>query len=278
MGRLLLVVSSIAFASLGPASVFSQESVPIDTANGTGAQPDASSPATPSGSAEGWSESIEKQILAAATTRVPGISNVRIGTPSSEQVLIDFWRAIEEAVVSRVTKSVRVELLGRLVDSAARVIAGPEPTPALLDQARASIERARKAVTEIRNVNLLEQIKCKCEKEDWTRTLKGCFENCANPQKELILEWLALGYSDDEIKQGMVEATGTTEVLVRERGFVEKYGAYAVFGGAVAAGLVLLFFSLRSSPGEVSGVERSKLDPRWEAELDKELQAADDDE
>ena len=51
-----------------------------------------------------------------------------------------------------------------------------------------------------RILRLFSEFKCKCPKEDWTRTLAGCFEPCVDPQKALIRKLVAQGLDDDAIR------------------------------------------------------------------------------
>ena len=66
-----------------------------------------------------------------------------------------------------------------------------------------------------RILRLFSEFKCKCPKEDWTRTLAGCFEPCVDPQKALIRKLVAQGLDDDAIRARMIEDAGTEKVIAR---------------------------------------------------------------
>jgi|GEM_PF-1797578 len=66
-----------------------------------------------------------------------------------------------------------------------------------------------------RILRLFSEFKCKCPKEDWTRTLEGCFEPCVDPQKALIRKLVAQGLDDGEIQVRMIQDAGTEKVVAR---------------------------------------------------------------
>jgi len=66
-----------------------------------------------------------------------------------------------------------------------------------------------------RILRLFSEFKCKCPKEDWTRTLAGCFEPCVDPQKALIRKLVAQGLDDDAIRTRMIQDAGTEKVIAR---------------------------------------------------------------
>ena len=66
-----------------------------------------------------------------------------------------------------------------------------------------------------RILRLFSEFKCKCPKEDWTRTLAGCFEPCVDPQKALVRKLVAQGLDDDAIRARMIEDAGTEKVIAR---------------------------------------------------------------
>ena len=69
---------------------------------------------------------------------------------------------------------------------------------------------------DIRRLNrLYAEFKCKCPKENWTRTLAGCFEPCVDPQKGLVRRLVAEGLSDEKIRLRMILDAGTEQVLAR---------------------------------------------------------------
>ena len=75
--------------------------------------------------------------------------------------------------------------------------------------------RAQESGDSKRILRLFSEFKCKCPKEDWTRTLAGCFEPCVDPQKALIRRLVAQGLDDAAIRVRMIEDAGTEKVIAR---------------------------------------------------------------
>jgi hypothetical protein len=71
--------------------------------------------------------------------------------------------------------------------------AGPTARGAML------VEEAARAVRTAREDELFGRIMCWCPKEDWTKTLSGCPDPCANEQKDLVRAWLTEGLTETEI-------------------------------------------------------------------------------
>jgi cytochrome c-type biogenesis protein CcmH/NrfF len=67
------------------------------------------------------------------------------------------------------------------------------------------VTTARKKHDDMRTSRLHQGLMCWCREENWTRTLQGCTDGCAEPQKTLIMTWIAEGYTDEEIIQKMVD-------------------------------------------------------------------------
>ncbi len=124
---------------------------------------------------------------------------------------------------------------------------------------------------------LYAEFKCKCPKEDWTRTLAGCFEPCVDPQKDLVRRLVAEGFSDEKIRLRMILDAGTEQVLARPSS-MPNYIPYAIFA---TLGLCVLFVLRRMlRQGRIEGcrdddpeLERRPadelMDARIEAELDR---------
>jgi len=66
-----------------------------------------------------------------------------------------------------------------------------------------------------RILRLFSEFKCKCPKEDWTRTLAGCFEPCVDPQKALIRKLVAQGLDDHAIRDRIIQDAGTEKVIAQ---------------------------------------------------------------
>ena len=124
---------------------------------------------------------------------------------------------------------------------------------------------------------LYAEFKCKCPKENWTRTLAGCFEPCVDPQKGLVRRLVAEGLSDEEIRRRMILDAGTEQVLARPSS-LPNYIPYAIFATLGLCVLLVLRRMLRQGRTEDcldddSELERrttgTPMDARIEAELDK---------
>lgn len=129
---------------------------------------------------------------------------------------------------------------------------------------------------EKRILRLFEEYKCDCDKEDWTRTLFGCFEPCADRQRNLIRKLVADGASDEEIREKMIADAGTEKVLARPH-FLPNlipYGLLALLGCG-------MFFTLSRMRNQTRGAKDSEagggsalqdndgFDDRVEAELSR---------
>ncbi len=132
-----------------------------------------------------------------------------------------------------------------------------------------------------RILRLFSEFKCKCPKEDWTRTLAGCFEPCVDPQKALIRKLVAQGLDDDTIRARMIQDAGTEKVIARPSAAywmillpnLFPITFFVVLGG----GVVLLLMRMRKqtrlagdAPSPYAGREPStELVDRVEEELNR---------
>ena len=129
---------------------------------------------------------------------------------------------------------------------------------------------------EKRILRLFEEYKCDCDKEDWTRTLFGCFEPCADRQRNLIRKLVADGASDEEIREKMIADAGTEKVLARPH-FLPNlipYGLLALLGCGVLLTLTRMRNQTRIAKETESGRSPalqgdSDLEDRIEAELSR---------
>ena len=116
-----------------------------------------------------------------------------------------------------------------------------------------------------RILRLFSEFKCKCPKEDWTRTLAGCFEPCVDPQKTLIRKLVAQGLDDDAIRARMIQDAGTEKVIARPSAAywilllpnLFPITAFLVLGGGVVLMLVAMRKKTRlagdGEPGSAAG-------------------------
>lgn len=139
------------------------------------------------------------------------------------------------------------------------------------------------AVDSKRVLRLFEQFKCDCSKEDWTRTLAGCFEPCVNRQKALVRELVAQGrdgkrpkLSDEEITQRMIDDAGTDKVLARPGVFPPGLLPYVIFSLLGCGVFLALRRMLRETSVQVDPLKEKvpDLDPghkELEDRLEEEL-------
>ena len=132
------------------------------------------------------------------------------------------------------------------------------------------------ASEEKRILRLFEEYKCDCPKEDWTRTLFGCFEPCADRQRKLIRKLVAGGASDQEIREKMIADAGTEKVLAQPN-FLPNlipYGLLALLGCGVLLTLTRMRNQTRvakeTEPGRGPALQGDRdLEDRIEAELSR---------
>ncbi|MEM7164372.1 MAG: cytochrome c-type biogenesis protein CcmH [Planctomycetota bacterium] len=72
--------------------------------------------------------------------------------------------------------------------------------------------------------NLENLIMCACPKENWSKTLKGCPDGCADPQKNELRGWIVGGLTDDQVLQEMAQRYGPQ---VRAAPLLTGTGAWA---------------------------------------------------
>ena len=124
-----------------------------------------------------------------------------------------------------------------------------------------------------RILRLFSEFKCKCPKEDWTRTLAGCFEPCVDPQKALVRKLVAQGLDDDAIRARMIEDAGTEKVIARPSAAywilllpnLFPITFFIVLGG----GVVLMLMKMRkqtrlAEDGAAAALQREHQEPSTE--------------
>ena len=123
-------------------------------------------------------------------------------------------------------------------------------------------------------LRLLKEYKCDCSKEDWTRTLYGCFEPCADRQRKLLKGFVDANHSNEEIRKKLIADAGTELVLARPS-FLPNlipYGLLAFLGIGVVFTLTRMRTRTESDPGKDGALlpsENPELEARLEAELDR---------
>ncbi|HVR75305.1 MAG TPA: cytochrome c-type biogenesis protein CcmH [Planctomycetota bacterium] len=139
------------------------------------------------------------------------------------------------------------------------------------------VTSAAKKHLDMRTSRLHQGLICWCREENWTRTLQGCTDTCAMPQKTMIETWIAEGYMDEEIIQKMVDhPLGGPKVraLPEAKGWnlVAYWLPFAL--GAVGIVLVavrLLRFLRPPRKGEAAAEPASREDDESSERIEKEL-------
>ena len=149
--------------------------------------------------------------------------------------------------------------------SAVTAVAQDAELRLVLDQQRSSEGHDQEGtVTEptagldMKRVRRLEShIMCGCTKENWTRTLSGCPDGCADPQKVTIRERVMNGWSDEEIMEEQVGKYGE-----RVRAAPKTLWPYLLPLVMLVAGMLVAVAVVRRSKdsGELLHAAGSKLD------------------
>ena len=137
----------------------------------------------------------------------------------------------------------------------------------------------------IRIERLFKEIICSCPKENWTKTLEGCPDGCANQQKNQVRLAVQQGISDAAILEAQVSMYGP-KVLARTRfeGLTGFFVYVLPFLGLVAVAwfvvLLLLRWTRKSSApaAATAGGPASPLsdeEQRWDDEIERELSEMD---
>lgn len=122
---------------------------------------------------------------------------------------------------------------------------------------------------------LFAEFKCKCPKEDWTRTLAGCFEPCVDPQRALVRKLVADGLTDEEIRDRMIQDAGTEKVIAQTSALPNLIPS-AIFI-VLGCGVVLLLLRMRkqtlseAAAGGYSGEGPESLYPEEGNRVEDEL-------
>lgn len=140
------------------------------------------------------------------------------------------------------------------------------------------VTSAEKKHLDMRISRLHQGLLCWCLKENWTRTLQGCPDGCADPQKNLIMTWIREGYTDEEIIQKMVDhPLGGPKVraLPEAEGWnlVAYWLPFALGAGGIALVAVCLFRFVRPRRrrGVAAAEPASSEDDESSERIEKEL-------
>lgn len=132
---------------------------------------------------------------------------------------------------------------------------------------------------------LFKQIICSCPRENWTKTLEGCPDGCANPQKEQVRDGVDAGLSNDAILDKQLAMFGP-QVLARTsaQGVVGFLLYILPFLGLLVFAILIVFFLTRvikpvsATEAAAAPVEKGKSsgsDQQWDDEIERELEQMD---
>jgi len=208
-----------------------------------------------------------------------GVDSIR---PGLRRILTDIerWALARHGELRDVPqrRSLARALREILVSGLAAELGGPGGDGAV--RAAAVVSAAGDANRTARIEALYRGLMCWCPNEDWTRTLAGCTESCADEQKAMVQRGVDEGLSDEEIIQQMVnhprggprvraipETTGTNLL-----GFVLPVVFFAVGVIVVIAALIGLSRH-RGGPSPPLGkkLPETEEDRVWSERIEKEL-------
>ncbi len=198
--------------------------------------------------------------------RVPEV--VTASGERREEVLVELWQRVQDRLTRETSLPTRQTLRGflreRLVDQLRAELgerSGDEVEDAP-DRVSAMVASAVERVRLRRELHLFDSFLCDCKTEDWSRTLSYCWEPCREGQRGLVREWLAAGYTDDEIVELMLDKVGTDKVLVGESSWMSRWAPYGIFG----AGVLVLTVLLRSARRGGGRFDRSRPRDRMQTQ------------
>lgn len=96
-----------------------------------------------------------------------------------------------------------------------------------------------------RVARLFGRILCACPRENWTRTLAGCGEGCADPQRGMVRAAVKAGMSDEAILARQVQIYGTEQVLALPESPAANILPYAIALALAAIVIAVLRRSVR---------------------------------
>jgi len=105
---------------------------------------------------------------------------------------------------------------------------------------------------------LFRHVICACPRENFTKTLAGCPDDCADTQKGMIRAAVKAGKTDQEIFDEQVRAAGTRQVLSVPESALAHYGHFIILGVLTVGVVWLLRRSLK--PPEAGGKTKSGPD------------------
>ena len=112
---------------------------------------------------------------------------------------------------------------------------------------------------------LFSRVICACPRENWTKTLSGALEGCADEQKNTIRDGVRKGLTDEQILAQQVTTYGTEKVLSVPDSLFASWFPYIALLALTAVVLVILDRSIRApgkrAPEGMAGASASSAAP-----------------
>lgn len=132
---------------------------------------------------------------------------------------------------------------------------------------------------------LFKQIICSCTRENWTKTLEGCPDGCANPQKEQVRDGVTTGLSNDAILDKQLAMFGP-QVLARTSAqgvvgfllYILPFVGLLVFAVLIVSFLTRVIKPASATEAAAKASEKGKSsgsDQQWDDEIERELEQMD---
>jgi len=111
---------------------------------------------------------------------------------------------------------------------------------------------------------------CGCPRENWTKTLEACIDDCADPQKREIRAWLAAGVEEEEVLARQKDKYGP-KVLALADARSNAWIYVLPFLGLVGVGATLYLRLRRRSVAGAGGPPEARPLPGAET-IDREIE------
>jgi cytochrome c-type biogenesis protein CcmH/NrfF len=162
--------------------------------------------------------------------------------------------ALDEALARRSSLAERQRAATRAREALAAGLMAFLPGDASRPAVDELLEEAARVHRNRRLSALEASLMCWCKDENWTRTLSGCPEPCANQQKMLIRSWLEEGITNDEIIQRMVDhPSGGSRVRAAPEARGVSWIGYLAPAAIFCVALVLVALFLRRAMRPAAG-------------------------
>jgi len=121
---------------------------------------------------------------------------------------------------------------------------------------------------------LFRRVMCACPRENWTRTLAGCPDDCADAQKAQVRAAVKRGLSNEEVLAEQVKRYDTEEVLSLPPSNLAHLVPYAALAALAVVVVGLLVRAVRPAGGPAPSGAATAATPDARSEEEKRLDAA----